>query len=131
MKNVLLTISILVMASSLVSAQVPEFKNTIMVVKSDGTLDKTEKQTATLKNKGGNRGGGWGYSFGASGDMEYITLQGLKSPVRLASGTTFIVKLTDAETDPESAFYLTEVVVAKNTREIYTKKDSGRSVKEK
>lgn len=112
--------------------QTPEFKNSPMYLKADGSLDKLEKQTSAIKDKGGSNAFANAYSFGkTNGSIQYINCIGASSSVTLPTTATFVVKLTDVETDPEGTFVLTEAVVVKNMREVYIRKDYGRNVQEK
>jgi hypothetical protein len=111
-------------------AQVPDFKNEPMMVKKDGSLGRLEKTTGEARSKGA--AGPFSYGYGASSAYtnDYITFQQAKSPVRFGTDAKFIVKLTDAETDPDAVFYLTKAIIHKNTREIYTHKAGGKSLKD-
>ncbi|HLP51058.1 MAG TPA: hypothetical protein VK154_09265 [Chitinophagales bacterium] len=111
--------------------QTPEFKNTPMYLKADGSLDKLEKQTAAIKDKGGSNPWANAYGGGANKTVQYINCTGASSSVVLPTTATFIVKLKDAETDPDGTFVLTEAVVVKGMREVYIRKDYGRNVQEK
>lgn len=110
--------------------QVPDFKNEPMLLKKDGSLGKLEKNTGEAKSKSAGGFGGYGYYGGNVATNDYITFQSVKSPVVVGTDAKFIVKLGDAEVDPESVFYLTKAVVKKKTREIYTKKAMGKSLKD-
>lgn len=128
----LLTVVTMVGFAAAQDAQVPEFKNNPMYLKADGSLEKLEKQTASIKDKGGSNGFANAYSFGkTNGSIQYINCTGASSTVTLPTTATFVVKLTDVETDPEGTFVLTEAVVVKNMREVYIRKDYGRNVQEK
>jgi hypothetical protein len=114
--------------------QIPDFKNTPMILKADGSLDKLEKQTSEMKSK--NNGSYFSYAGNNSqSTSEFIEILDSKSPVKVSTKAQFIIKLADAETDPETAIYLTKVTSKKKTREIYTKKGGvmgfgvGKSVK--
>ena len=135
MKKTFLILSTIALSAGFISAQtsqVPEFKNTPMLLKSDGSLGKLEKQTAAIKDKGGSNGFANAYSFGkTSGSIQYINCIGASSDVTVPTTATFIVKLNDAETDPDGTFILTEAVVVKSNREVYIRKDYGRNVQEK
>lgn len=135
MKKTFLTLLTAIAVASFVSAQdvkTPEFKNSPMLLKADGNLEKLEKQTSTIKDKGGSNGFANAYSFGkTSGSIQYINCTGAESTVTVPTTATFVVKLTDVETDPEGTFVLTEAVVVKNMREVYIRKDYGRNVQEK
>lgn len=92
--------------------QIPEFKNVPMLLKSDGSLAKLEKQVAEIKTKQK------GFSYGAS-YVTFVNILGEKSPVVIdPSEAQFIVKLPDADTDPETAWNLTKVIPAKKSREL-------------
>lgn len=92
--------------------QVPEFKNTPMLLKKDGSLAKLEKQVAEVKTRVK------GFSYGAK-QLTFVNILGENSPVTIdPSDAQFIVKLPDAETDPETAWNLTKVIVAKKSREL-------------
>ncbi len=131
MKKTTLFLAAIFAASSFLFAQevqTPEFKNTPMLVKKDGSLEKLEKQNSEVKSKGGGYNP---YNFsGKVATNDYIVFQGEASPVRVSTDATFVIKLADADTDPETTFYCTKPIIKKKTREVYTKKDAGRSVKE-
>ncbi|MCW5909288.1 MAG: hypothetical protein KIS94_15585 [Chitinophagales bacterium] len=92
--------------------QIPDFKNTPMLIKADGSLSKLEKPTQEVKTKTK------GFSYGAS-QVTFLNILGGSSPVKIdPNGAKFIVKLNDAETDPEGTIYFTKVIVAKDTREL-------------
>jgi hypothetical protein len=92
--------------------QIPDFKNVPMLLKPDGSLSKLEKQVAEIKTKQK------GYSYGAS-MVTFVNILGEKSPVVIdPSEAVFIVKLPDADTDPETAWNLTKVIPAKKSREL-------------
>lgn len=108
----------------------PDFKNTPMLINSDGSLTKLEKLTGEKKSK--TAGGPWGAAYGgAAANMDYMTFDGTTSAVRVDAKAQFIVKL-DEDTDPESTFKLTTVIVNKKNknREVYTKKSGGKSVQD-
>lgn len=135
MKKTFLTLLTFAVTVSFATAQevaTPEFKNTPTYLKPDGTLEKLEKQTSAIKDKGGSNGFANAYSFGkTTGSIQYVNCTGPTSPVVLPTTATFVVKLTDAETDPDGTFVLTEAVVVKQMREVYIRKDYGRNVQEK
>lgn len=92
--------------------QIPDFKMTPMLVKADGSLSKLEKPTQEVKSKTK------GFSYGAS-VVTFLNILGGSSPVKIdPNEASFIIKLTDAETDPEGTVYFTKVTVAKDTREL-------------
>jgi|GEM_PF-1915658 hypothetical protein len=92
--------------------QIPDFKLTPMLVKSDGTLSRLEKPTSEVKSKTK------GFSYGASA-VTFLNILGGSSSVKIdPSEANFIIKLNDAETDPEGFLYITKVIVAKDTREL-------------
>lgn len=94
------------------TAQIPDFKNVPMLLKADGSLAKLEKVVAEVKSKTK------GFSYGAS-VVTFINILGEKSPVVIdPADASFIVKMPDAETDPETAWNLTKVIPAKKTREL-------------
>jgi len=75
-------------------------------------MDKLEKANSEVKSKTK------GFSYGAS-VVQFINILGGHSPVKVdPADASFIVKLQDAETDPEASLYMTKVVVAKDTREL-------------
>ncbi|HEY0261873.1 MAG TPA: hypothetical protein VGB95_02525, partial [Chitinophagales bacterium] len=90
--------------------QIPDFKNTPMGLKPDGSLAKLEKPTQELKSKTK------GFSYGAK-VVSFLNILGAVSPVNIpASKAKFIVKMQDEETDPEGMLYITKVSVAKDSR---------------
>ncbi len=92
--------------------QIPEFKNVPMLLKADGSLGKLEKVVAEVKSKTK------GFSYGAS-VVTFVNILGEKSPVVInPADASFIVKLPDADTDPETAWNLTKVIPAKKSREL-------------
>ena len=135
MKSTFLSLFAAIAVVGFVSAQtpqIPEFKNSPMLLKNDGSIEKLEKQTASIKDKGGSNPWANAYSFNrTAGSIQYINCVGASSSVSVPTTATFIVKLTDEETDPEGTFVLTEAVVVKNMREVYIRKDYGRNVQEK
>ena len=109
---ILSTVLMTVFAFGQTAPQLPDFKMVPALVKPDGSLDKLEKATSEIKSKTK------GFSYGAS-VVQFINILGGHSPVKIkATDAVFIIKMPDAETDPETAFYLTKVTVAKNTREL-------------
>lgn len=116
MKKVFSTIIAIAVSASAAFAQeqaVPDFKNTPMLIKADGSLGKLEKPTVETKTKTK------GYSYGAS-QVTFLNILGGYSPIKIdASAAKFIVKMQDEETDPEGAIYITKVIIAgKDTREV-------------
>jgi hypothetical protein len=114
MKKTITLMLAVILSSAFVFAQdvpVPEFKNTPMILKSDGGLGKLEKQTGTTKQGGGGPSFGYGYGYrGNVGGNTFITLTEPNSPVKVSTSVVFIVKLTDEETDPEGVFTLIEAI---------------------
>ena len=96
--------------------QVPDFKNSPMILKTDGSLEKLEKQNSEIKVK----------NVPYVGTTRFINITGGKSPVRVAPDAVFIVKV-DAETDPETVFYLQDAKGGKKSREIDMEKISNYS----
>lgn len=92
--------------------QIPDFKNAPMLIKADGSLGKLEKPTQEVKGKSK------GFSFGAS-YVSFLNILGGHSPIKIdPKDANFIIKLSDAETDPEGMLYITKVIVSKDTREL-------------
>jgi hypothetical protein len=92
--------------------QIPDFKNTPMLIKADGSLAKLEKPTQEVKTKTK------GFSYGASA-VTFLNILGGHSPIKIdPKDAQFIVKMADAETDPEGFLYITKVIVSKDTREL-------------
>ena len=113
-KTMLLLVAVVISASAVFAqeAQIPDFKNTPMLLKADGSLSKLEKATSEVKSKTK------GFSYGAS-VVTFINILGGHSPVKIdPKDAQFIMKLNDAETDPEGVLYLTKVIVSKDTREL-------------
>lgn len=128
-------LSLLLLVCSIVATaiaqdvQVPEFKNQPMYLKKDGSISKLEKTKGEAKTK--TAGGPWGAAYGGANAIVYYSIfPGSNSSVTLPTDAEFIVKLGDAETDPESVFYLAKAIIHKNTREVYTKKAGGKSANE-
>ena len=115
MKKTMLALIAVVISAGFVLAQepqIPDFKNTPMLLKKDGSLAKLEKPTQEVKSKTK------GFSFGASA-VSFLNILNGHSPIKIdASEAQFIVKMQDAETDPEGSIYITKVIVAKDTREL-------------
>lgn len=115
MKKVMLTIAIFAMATTFISAQepqIPDFKMSPQLIKADGSLSKLEKPTIEVKSKTK------GFSYGAS-VVTFLNILGGHSPIKIdPKDAQFIIKLNDAETDPEGILYITKVIVAKDTREL-------------
>jgi|ERR1043165_3962811 hypothetical protein len=112
-KTMLLLIAVVISAGAFAQEpQIPDFKNTPMLLKKDGSLGKLEKANSEIKAKTK------GFSYGAS-VVSFINILGGHSPVKIdPADAQFILKLADAETDPEASLYLTKVIVAKDTREL-------------
>lgn len=89
--------------------QVPEFKNSPMVIKGDGTLAKLEKQNSEIKTKA--KGMGYG------GVSTFINIDGKTSPVRVKPNAAFMVKV-EADVDPETVFYISPAKEVGKSREI-------------
>jgi hypothetical protein len=94
--------------------QVPDFKNSPMVVKKDGSLEKLEKQNSEIKTK----------AVPYVGVTRFISITGSKSPVRVHQDAVFIFKI-DAETDPETVFYIQKSKGDHKNREIDMEKMSA------
>ena len=94
--------------------QVPDFKNSPMILKKDGSLEKLEKQNSEIKVK----------SAPYVGTTRFISITGGKSPVRVKPDVVFIVKV-DAETDPETVFYVQASKGGNKNREIDMEKISA------
>lgn len=114
------------------SQQVPDFKNTPMILKADGSLGKLEKQAATKRDKGGSNPWANAYTYGATANktVEFVSITGLASDVVLPTNAQFIFKAASEDVDPEGVFILYKAVVTKKAREIYTRKDMGKDVKD-
>jgi len=92
--------------------QIPDFKLTPMLLKKDGSLGRLEKPTIEVKSKTK------GFSYGAS-VVTFLNILGGNSSVKIdPNDATFVIKLNDAETDPEGFLYITKVIVSKDTREL-------------
>lgn len=92
--------------------QMPDFKMSPQLVKADGSLSKLEKPTIEVKSKSK------GFSYGAS-VVTFLNILGGHSPIKIdPKEATFVIKLNDAETDPEGILYITKVIVSKDTREL-------------
>jgi hypothetical protein len=92
--------------------QIPDFKLTPMLLKKDGSLSRLEKPTTEVKSKTK------GFSYGASA-VTFLNILGGSSSVKIdPNDANFIIKLNDAETDPEGFLYITKVIVSKDTREL-------------
>lgn len=114
MKKLSTVVLALVLAAGTTFAQqqVPDFKNVPMLIKGDGSLSKLEKPTIEVKSKTK------GFSYGAS-VVTFLNILGGHSPIKIdPSAASFIIKMTDADTDPEGYLYITKVIVAKDTREL-------------
>jgi hypothetical protein len=112
-----LTLIAIVLTSGLLNAQdlVPDFKNqpTALV---GGKMVKLEKVSAEVKQKVN----GMGYG----GVSQNIQVDGPASPVILSSNPEFLLKV-DADTDPETVFYLAICLKAKKVRSIEVAKTSA------
>lgn len=113
MKKIILLFTAAVIATGSLLAQaatpqIPDFKNSPMLLKSDGTIEKLEKQSSEIKMK----------MNPYVGQTQFLNILGGKSPVRVRPTVNFIIKLADAETDPETVFYLTKTIDSKKNREI-------------
>lgn len=94
--------------------QVPDFKNSPMVLKKDGSLQKLEKQNSEIKVK----------KVPYVGTTMFLSITGGKSDVRVGTDVTFIIK-TDPETDPETLFYVQKSKGGSKNREIDMEKVSN------
>ena len=113
MKNKLLLLLIVFSQVGVLMAQepqIPDFKNSPMILKKDGSLGKLEKQTSEIKHKA--------KAMGYGGTTTYLNFTDPASPVKVGKDVVFIVKLNDAETDPESVFYLTKVQHGSKSRSV-------------
>ena len=113
MKKFTLSMAALLLTAVVLFAQdpqVPDFKNTPMILKKDGSLAKLEKQTSEIKHKA--------KAMGYGGTSTYLNFTDGASPVRLSTDAVFIIKVADAETDPETVFYVTKVIPHNKTREV-------------
>ncbi len=130
MKMIAVALMATTMTAFAQNPQIPDFKNTPMLVNGDGSLTKLEKLTGEKKSK--TAGGPWGAAYGgAAANMDYMVFDQPTSSVKVDPKSAFIVKL-DEDVDPESVFKLTSVVVNKKNknREVYTKKSGGKSVQD-
>jgi hypothetical protein len=107
------TVIVLVMAmfGSVIAqtTQTPDFKNSPMLIKADGSLVKLEKQNSEIKTKSKNMGYG--------GTSTFINIDGKNSTVRVSANATFMLKV-DADVDPETVFYITPAKEVNKTREV-------------
>lgn len=113
-KTVLSIVAVAVTVASVFAQepQIPDFKMSPMLINADGSLAKLEKPTQEFKSKTK------GFSYGAS-VVSFLNILGGHSPVTIdPNDAKFIVKMNDAETDPEGTIYITKVIVAKDTREL-------------
>lgn len=94
---------------------VPEFKNQPAALE-NGKLVKLEKISAEVKQK--VNGMGWG------GVSQNIQIDGPTSPVKLSNKPEFLLKV-DADTDPETVFYLAKCLEHKGVREVEVGKTSA------
>ncbi len=115
MKKTMLMVMAVVISAGFVfaqDAQIPDFKMSPQLVKADGSLSKLEKPTIEVKSKTK------GFSYGAS-SVTFLNILGGHSPIKIdPKDAKFIIKLNDAETDPEGILYITKVIVSKDTREL-------------
>ncbi len=102
-----LAVILLILSSGLLNAQdlVPDFKNQPTALVS-GKLVKLEKVSAEVKQKVN----GMGYG----GVSQNIQIDGDASSVQLSSNPEFLLKV-DADTDPETVFYLAICLKAKKS----------------
>jgi len=116
MKKIFLTLLTVVFAlgTTFAQTQIPDFKNSPMLLKSDGSLEKLEKQSSELKTK----------AVPYVGVTRFISILGSKSPVRVKANAQFIIKV-DADTDPETVFYVQASKGAGKNREIDMEKMSA------
>lgn len=107
----------MVMPFAVLNAQdlVPEFKNQPVALEGD-KLVKLEKASAEVKQKVNGMG------FGGASQNIQINLPA--SPVRLSTKPEFLLKV-DADTDPETVFYLAICLKAKKVRSIEVVKTSA------
>lgn len=112
-KASLLLVAVMLSAGAMFAQQqIPDFKNVPMLIKADGSLGKLEKPTIEVKSKTK------GFSYGAS-VVTFLNILGGHSPIKIdASAANFIIKMPDADTDPEGYLYISKVIVAKDTREL-------------
>jgi len=115
MKKTMLLLLAVVISAGVVFAQepqIPDFKNKPMLLKKDGSLGSLEKPTQEIKSKTK------GFSYGASA-VTFLNILGGHSPITIdPSEAQFIIKMGDAEVDPEGYLYITKVIVSKDTREL-------------
>lgn len=119
MKNNLLLLILTLAQSAFVLAQdyqVPEFKNEPMMINSDGSPGRLEITAGDAK--AASTGAGWT----GPANMEYVIFPGAHSTVKTGTDTRFIIKLTDAEVDPDGLLFLCKAIIHKNTRIVYTTK---------
>ncbi len=115
MKKAIVVLAAAIMLAGIVNAQqVPDFKNSPMVLKKDGSLEKLEKQNSEIKVK----------KVPYVGTTRFISITGGKSSVRVGTDAVFIVKV-DGETDPETVFYLQASKGGSKNREIDMEKISN------
>ena len=117
MKKAIVILAAVIMWTGAINAQqpqVPDFKNSPMILKKDGSLEKLEKQNSEIKVK----------QVPYVGTTRFISITGGKSPVRVKTDVTFIVKV-DAETDPETIFYVQASKGGAKNREIDMEKISN------
>ncbi len=116
MKKTMLILMAVVISAGCVFAQepqIPDFKNKPMLLKKDGSLGSLEKPTQEVKSKMKGMAG-----YGGS-MTTFLNILGGHSPILIdPSEAQFILKMGDAEVDPEGYLYITKVIVAKDTREL-------------
>lgn len=115
MKKVFLAIAVVAISAGTVFAQdevpVPDFRNTPYLLKEDNTLGKLERPTKEVKQKS------VGFSYGAS-TVTFINIIGGKSPIQVdPEKAVFVIKLADAEVNPDGLVYFSKVVSLKKSRE--------------
>ncbi len=103
--------------------KVPEFRDEPVPVLSDGSLGKLEKSVGDSRAASADAYRATG--FGGSVNLQYAIYPDAHSTVKLSTDTRFVIKLSDAEVDPEGIIYLTKATTRKNTRIVYTTKTYG------
>ena len=124
-KNILLLIFITGQTTCLWAQdlKVPEFRDEPVPIMSDGSLGKLEKSAGDSRSSSAEAYRPTG--FGGSVNMQYAIYPDAHSNIKLSTDTRFVIKLSDAEVDPESLIYLTKATTRKNTRIVYTTKTYG------
>lgn len=102
-------------AATTTSVLAPDFKNQPMLLE-NGKLVKLEKVSSEVKQK--VNGMGWG------GVSQNIHIIGKTSNVNVSKKPEFVVKV-DADTDPETVFYLAKCLEHKGVREVEVGKTSA------